>query len=42
MIKEMDGLIDIEMDTHITAQMNKVNEIIRVTGHIKTDIMAVE
>lgn len=28
MIKEMDGLIDIEMDTHITAQMNKVNEII--------------
>lgn len=27
-IKELDGLIDIEMDTHITAQMNRVNDII--------------
>jgi serine protease AprX len=27
-IKALDGLISIEMDTHITAQMNRVNEII--------------
>lgn len=27
-IKEMDGLINIEIDTHITAQMNRVNDII--------------
>lgn len=27
-IKELDGLIDIEMDAHITAQMNRVNDII--------------
>lgn len=27
-IKELDGLIDIELDAHITAQMNRVNEII--------------
>ncbi|HCA70949.1 MAG TPA: hypothetical protein DEP17_11445, partial [Lachnospiraceae bacterium] len=27
-IKSLDGLISVEMDTHITAQMNRVNEII--------------
>lgn len=27
-IKEIDGLIDIEIDAHITAQMNRVNDII--------------
>lgn len=27
-IKTVDGLISVEMDTHITAQMNRVNEII--------------
>lgn len=27
-IKELEGLIDIEIDTHITAQMNRVNDII--------------
>jgi serine protease AprX len=27
-IKSMDGLISVEMDTHITAQMNRVSEII--------------
>lgn len=27
-VKKLDGLIDIEMDTHITAQMHKVNDII--------------
>lgn len=27
-IKELDGLIDIELDAHITAQMNRVNDII--------------
>jgi serine protease AprX len=27
-IKELEGLINVEMDTHITAQMNRVNDII--------------
>ena len=27
-IKELEGLIDIELDAHITAQMNRVNDII--------------
>ena len=27
-IKGMDGLISVELDAHITAQMNKVNDII--------------
>lgn len=37
-IKSMDGLISVEMDTHITAQMNRVNEIIESTWAHEHDI----
>ena len=40
-IKGLEGLINIEIDAHITAQMNRVNDIIDEWAH-NEDILGVE